>query len=159
MRLLRLKANRVSGVGIIEYLVVQRKDISDDSHTSAPDWLRVSLSHSFLVLLLVSAQIQPGNMPNLHKSWRAYIRASNRIFQVFTKREDVSSAWLPRLRQRLHHLLLLPHFTGASSCLQRPLPPCFDPIIGLGHPSRWQFFASGPNIRSVHRIPPPRLCA
>jgi hypothetical protein len=62
---LLLKANRVGGMGITRDLVVQRKDLSDDSHTSAPDWLRVSLSLSFLVLLLVSAQIQPGNMPNL----------------------------------------------------------------------------------------------
>ena len=76
----------------------------------------------------------------------------------FTKREDldVSSAWLPRLlRQRLHHLLLS-HFTGASCLvlLQRPLPPCFGPIIGLGHPSRWQFFASGPKIRRGSSLTP-----
>jgi hypothetical protein len=40
-------------VGISEDLVVQRKDRSNDSHTSVPDWLGVSLSHSFAVLLLV----------------------------------------------------------------------------------------------------------
>jgi hypothetical protein len=77
----------------------------------------------------------------------------------FTKREDLdaSSAWLPRLlRQRLHHLLLS-HFTGASCLvlLQRPLPPCFGPIIiGLVHPSRWQFFASGPKIRRGSSLTP-----
>ena len=76
-----LKANRVSGVGISEYLVVQRKDISDDSHTSVPDWLRVSLSHSFLVLLLVSAQIQPGKAPNLHFCFK-FLARSIRALQI-----------------------------------------------------------------------------
>jgi hypothetical protein len=52
-------------------------------------------------------------------------------------------------------------FTGVS-CLvllhnQRPLPPCSDPIIGLVHPSRWQFFASGPKIRRGPSPTPPRL--
>jgi hypothetical protein len=111
-------------------------------------------------------QIQPGNTPNilvLASSFRTIQTCF--VFEfIFTKREDldVSSAWLPRLRQRrLHHLLGPPSaaFHRCIALLQRPLPPCFDPITGLGHPSRWQFFASGPNIRSAHRIPPPRLCA
>ena len=65
-----LKANRVSGVGISEYLVVQRKDISDDSHTSAPDWLRAEgIAKPFISCSFAGiGQIQPGKMPNLHIS-------------------------------------------------------------------------------------------
>jgi hypothetical protein len=55
-----------SGVGISGDLVVQRKDRSADSHTSAPDWPSASLSHSVIYWPFTGiGQIKSGNMPNI----------------------------------------------------------------------------------------------